>query len=71
MAIKVTEDRPTACLNVVETRAEGHELPTNAQVEAHNKMGLETQTTASNIKFGIQTENLIEQDTQVFVNPAN
>ena len=68
---KVTEAEKPASLNIIENRTESQELPTHGQVEAHTKMGLETQTTASKIKFGIQTGNLIEQDTQVIVNPAN
>ena len=73
MEDKVTEIKLSACLNVTETRAEKHELPTYAQADAHKKMGPETQTTASKIKFGIQTGNLglIEQDTQVIVSPTN
>jgi len=66
---KVTETETPACLNVIETSAERHELPTHTQVEEHTKMGLETQTVASKIKFCIQTENLIEQDTQIIVTP--
>jgi len=65
---KVTEAEQPLCLNTIETRTESQELPTHGQVEVHTQMGLETQTTASKIKFGIQTGN---QDTQVIVNPAN
>ena len=53
MVDRVTETEPSVCLNVIETRTEKHKSPTYAQVEAHKKMGLETQTTASKIKFGI------------------
>jgi len=37
----------------------------------HTRTGLATQTVTSKIKFSIKTGNLIDQDTQVIVNPEN
>jgi len=68
---KATETETLACIDVTETSAESYQPPTRRQVETHIGPGLETQTVASKIKFGIKTGDLIDQDTQVIVNPAN